>query len=117
VALRGLHGENLKESEALRNYLLSLALIAATAEMDLFLREGCHLRYTGDDKWVSVPRRGESEEVNLASDEAAKIFKAAAEEGATHFRSKWPKEWNYTFDIAEAKKLLATKEEDDQAPV
>jgi CRISPR-associated protein Csb1 len=117
VALRGLQGENPEESNALRNYLLALALIAATTEMDLFLREGCHLRYTGHDTWVSVPRRGTTEEVNLGSDAAGKIFKAVAEEGAKHFRNKWPKEMNYTFDVAEAKKLLAAKEEDDQAPV
>jgi CRISPR-associated protein Csb1 len=114
VALRGLQGSDGDESKALRGYLLSLALIAATAEMDLFLREGCHLRYTRDDKWFSVPRRGEIEEVNLATKEAAAVFTEAAEDGAKHFRSKWPKEMNYTFDVAEAKKLLAAKEESDQ---
>ncbi len=114
VALRGLQGCDADESKALRSYLLSLALIAATAEMDLFLREGCHLRYTGDDKWFSVPRRGASVEVNLATKEAAATFTKAAKEGANHFRAKWPKEMDYTFDVAEAKKLLAAKEEDEQ---
>jgi CRISPR-associated protein Csb1 len=114
VALRGLQGSDAAESKALRSYLLSLALIAATAEMDLFLREGCHLRYTGDDKWFSVPRRGGSVEVNLATKEAEATFTKAAKEGAGHFRAKWPTEMNYTFDIAEAKKLLAAKEEDEQ---
>jgi CRISPR-associated protein Csb1 len=115
VALRGLHCSDEKETKSLRTYLLSLALIAATAEMDLFLREGCHLRYTGDDKWFSVPRRGKIEEVNLATKEAAEAFNGAAEEGAKYFRSKWPKEMNYVFDVAEAKKLLAAKEEEEQA--
>jgi CRISPR-associated protein Csb1 len=114
VALRGLQCSDEGDTKSLRTYLLSLALIAATAEMDLFLREGCHLRYTGDDKWVFVPRRGKTDEVNLASDAAGKIFTSVAEEGAKHFRSKWPKEMNYTFDVAEAKKLLAAKEEDEQ---
>lgn len=114
VALRGLHGVDEPESKALRTYLLSLALVAATAEMDLFLREGCHLRYTGDDKWFSVPRRGKIEEINLATEEAGKVFRAAAADSAKHFRAKWPEEMNYTFDVAEAKKLLATKEEDEQ---
>lgn len=114
VALRGLQGSNPDESKALRGYLLSLALIAATAEMDLFLREGCHLRYTGEDKWFSVPRRGEIEEVNLATNAAAAIFTESSKNGAKHFRSKWPKEMNHTFDVAEAKKLLAAKEESDQ---
>lgn len=114
VALRGLQGSDADESKALRSYLLSLALIAATAEMDLFLREGCHLRYTGDDKWFSVPRRGEIAEVHLATKEAAAIFTEAAKNGVKHFRSKWPEEMNHIFDIAEAKKLLATKEDSDQ---
>jgi CRISPR-associated protein Csb1 len=114
VALRGLQGSEAKETKALRSYLLSLALIAATAEMDLFLREGCHLRYTGDDKWFSVPRRGEIAEANLAADQAKAIFTQTAKEGANHFRSTWPKEMDYIFDVAEAKKLLAAKEEDEQ---
>jgi hypothetical protein len=82
--------------------------------MDLFLREGCHLRYTGNDKWFSVPRRGGIEEVNLETKEAAEIFRATAKDGAKHFRAKWPKEMDYTFDVAEAKKLLVAKEEVDQ---
>lgn len=114
VALRGLQGSEAKETKALRSYLLSLALIAATAEMDLFLREGCHLRYTGDDKWFSVPRLGEIAEVNLAAEQAKAIFTKTAKEGANHFRSTWPKEMDYIFDVAEAKKLLAAKEEDEQ---
>lgn len=116
VALRGLQCSDEKETKSLRTYLLSLALIAATAEMDLFLREGCHLRYTGDDKWFSVPRRGKIEEVNLATKEAAKAFNGTAQEGAKYFRSKWPKEMNYVFDVAEAKKIFAAKEEEGQAP-
>lgn len=114
VALRGLQGSEAKETKALRSYLLSLALIAATAEMDLFLREGCHLRYTGDDKWFSIPRRGEITEVHLAAEQAAAIFTKTAKDGANHFRSKWPKEMDYIFDVAEAKKLLAAKAEDEQ---
>ncbi|MGI8604406.1 MAG: type I-G CRISPR-associated RAMP protein Csb1/Cas7g [Verrucomicrobiales bacterium] len=113
VALRGLQGANKDETKSLRTYLLSLALIAATSEIDLFLREGCHLRFTGDDRWFSVPRRGNPIEVDLGG-EAAGIFNTAAKDGAKQFRTKWPKEMNYTFDVAEAKKLLAAKEEDEQ---
>ena len=110
VALRGLHGSNDDESKALRTYLLSLALIAATGDMEMFLREGCHLRCTGEDHWHVVPRRGKPEEVSLD----AAVFNAAAKTGAGHFRSKWPEVTDHTFDVAEAKKLLAAKEEDDQ---
>lgn len=116
VALRGLQGSDGSEgtnTKALRTYLLSLALIAATAEMDLFLREGCHLRYTSaasDDQWFLVPRRGEATNVTLDP----KIFKVAAVDGAKRFRDKWPTEMNYTFNVADAKKLLTAKDEDEQ---
>lgn len=110
VALRGLQGGSPEETKALRTYLLSLALMAATTDMDLFLREGCHLRYTGDDHWFSVPRRGTVAEVSLP----AGVFTSAATDGAKAFRSKWPKEMEYTFNVAEAKKLLAAKDEDEQ---
>jgi CRISPR-associated protein Csb1 len=113
VALRGLQGSDGPEgmeTKAMRTYLLSLALMAATKEMDLFLREGCHLRYADNDKWSVVPRRGEVTDVTLDP----KVFKNAAEEGAKHFRAKWPKEMNYTFNVAEAKNLLTAKEEDEQ---
>ena len=115
VALRGLQandGLQGVETKTMRTYLLALALIAATAEMDMFLREGCHLRYDGEDQWVIVPRRGKPSEAKLET----KVFETAAKEGANHFRAKWPKEMNYTFDVAEAKKLLAAKDAEEQAP-
>lgn len=110
VALRGLQASSDGETKTLRTYLLSLALMAATTEMDLFLREGCHLRYTGDDHWFSVPRRGDVVEMSLP----AEVFTSTAKEGANYLRRKWPKEMEYTFDVVEAKKLLAAKEDDEQ---
>ncbi len=41
IALRGIRGKDPKETEHIRKYLLGLSLRAATAEIDLFLREGC----------------------------------------------------------------------------
>lgn len=112
VALRGLQAGNEEDSKAMRSYLLALALTAATAEIDLFLREGCHLRFDNEDQWHLVTRRGKPTEIGLD----AKVIRSAAETGAKHFRSKWPKEMEYTFDVAEAKKLLAAKEEEEQSP-
>lgn len=116
VALRGLRAANESETKELQKYLLGLALLAATTDLDLFLREGCHLRYTGEDQWHSVPRRGSSTAVDLTSEKIAQAIRTLACSGADYFRKKWPATMEYTFDIAEAKKLLAAKEEEEVQP-
>lgn len=117
VALRALRGADEKETAAIRKYLLGLSLMAATADIDLFLREGCHLRYADDkDTWYQVPRRGDPTEVAL--DQAS--IKEYATAGANHFRPRWKKIWptdanlEYRFDLGEAKKLLAKKKEEEE---
>jgi len=125
VALRGLRGANDPETAAIRKYLLGLSLIAATADIELFLREGCLLRYAENgDTWWQVPRRGEPTQLNLSGD-AIKQYTTTA---AGHFRSKWPEvfkdkwpkedgktpELKYEFDLKEAKKLLAKKTAEEE---
>lgn len=118
VALRGLRGANDDETTAIRKYLLGLSLMVATADIELFLREGCLLTYAEDgDAWYQVPRRGKPTPVALS----AKTLNQYAKEAANHFhtkwpevfKDKWPKEENtaikYKFDLKEAKKLLAKK--------
>ncbi len=124
VALRGLRGENEEETKAIRRYLLGLALMAATAEPELFLREGCLLRYVEDgDLWYQVPRRGDPMPVSLD----AKAVREYAHTAAGYFRARWPQkfkekwpsepnkwpELEYEFDLAAAKKLLAKKGAED----
>lgn len=115
VALRGLRGENPEETKRIQQYLLGLSMLAATAEIDLFLREGCHLRYANEDVWYSVPRRGNPSKVDLGSETAPKLIQKSAATGAEHFREKWPKDLPYVhdFSLAEAKKLLAKKDEEN----
>jgi CRISPR-associated protein Csb1 len=110
VALRGLNAGEEKETKILRTYLLGLALKAATAEFDLFLREGCNLRLKDEGKWHVVHRKGDPEPVSIDPAIIDSVTKATA----SHFRSKWPEKTEYTFDVAAAKKLLAAKEADDQ---
>jgi CRISPR-associated protein Csb1 len=118
VALRGLRGKNDAETEQIRKYLLGLSLVAATVDIDLFLREGCHLRYAGDDAWHAVPRRGEPHPVNLAA--ARNVLQQYVDTAARHFRPKWQERWptngnlEYTFDLQEAKKLLAKATAEEQ---
>ncbi|WP_447972938.1 type I-G CRISPR-associated RAMP protein Csb1/Cas7g [Nitrospira sp. Kam-Ns4a] len=113
IALRGLRGEDDHKTAAIRKYLLGLSLVAATADIELFLREGCLLRYAENgDTWYQVPRRGEPVQVNLNSD----TIRTYAETQAGHFRSKWPKdaELKHEFDLSEAKKRLAKKTAEDE---
>jgi len=113
VALRGLRGENKTETEAIRKYLLGLSLVAATADIALFLREGCLLRYADNgDMWHQIPRRGEPAQVNLSGDKikeyAGKVANYFRKKWPAKFKDKWPK-LKYKFEIEEAKKLLAKK--------
>lgn len=110
VALRGLRGRDDEETGRIRRYLLSLALVAATTDVDLFLREGCHLRYTGDDRWQTVPRRGEPSAVAIDPGMVA----AFAARATQPFRSRWPTTVEYRFDPQMAKKLLTRKSDDEQ---
>lgn len=126
VALRGLQGQNDSETEAIRKYLLGLSLFAATADTELFLREGCLLRYAEDgDIWYQVPRRGDPTQVNLSAETVERYAKQAA----NHFRRKWPEvfgdkwhkgaggtpELKYEFDLKAAKELLAKKTAEEES--
>lgn len=111
VALRGIRGKGATETLEVQKYLLGLALLAATADLELFLREGCLLRYASDDTWVTVPRRGEPTGVSLPKQDQLVAYATAA---AEPFKAKWPDVLEHEFNLAEAKKLLAKK--DDDAP-
>jgi hypothetical protein len=55
----------LTRTKALQNYILGLALVAATSDPDLNLREGCNLRITGDDRWALVKHRKDDEWIKV----------------------------------------------------
>ena len=114
VALRAINGADEEGTKSVRRYLLALTLIAATAEIDLFLREGCHLRYADDDRWNAIPRRGEIEPIDLSSKAAQQTLLEYAKDVVKPFSEDWPKELIYKFDLKEAKKLLAKKPEDEE---
>ncbi len=126
VALRGLRGETEEETQAIRKYLLGLSLMAASADIELFLREGCLLRYAENgDRWYQVPRRGEPAEVSLSRN----IIEGYTDEAAKHFRAKWPQlfedkwpkeagktpELKYGFNLDAAKQLLAKKTAEEES--
>ncbi len=111
IALRSLHGGDDSKTKNIRQYLLGLSLMAATADLDFFLREGCNLRL-GDEEdiWYAVPRRGEPRRIDLAS--AHSLIEKYTKDALEHFRSNWPKDESYQFDVKEAKKLIGKKAEE-----
>jgi len=113
VALRGIRGKDDEETVHIRKYLLGLSLVAATADIDLFLREGCHLRYTGDDHWHEIPRRGSPKPIALGSEDTRGVVRQFASDAAGHFRPKWMATIEHAFNLDEAKKLLAKKDEEE----
>jgi CRISPR-associated protein Csb1 len=119
IALRAICGSlTSKESEVndvdIRRYLLSLALIAATTDQDLYLREGCQLRYGSEDIWHEVPRRGELVSIDLSSDAAQKTISDYAAAQAKKFKAHWPEKLEHNFDLAAAKKMLSKTVELDE---
>jgi CRISPR-associated protein Csb1 len=103
VALRQLGGEN---GEALRAYVLGLALVAATEPQDGFLRQGCLL--TPDPGapggWQEVARNGRRRPVALTEE----IALAFARSAARRFGVGPSK--TVSFDTAKAKKDVTKKE-------
>ena len=78
IALRRLDGENVR---ALRRYVLGLALVAATAPMDGFLRAGCLLALDPNQGgvWHSVARSGERSPLGLNEEVALSCAHGAAD--------------------------------------
>ena len=77
VALRRLDG---KDGQALRRYILGLALVAATAPLDGYLRSGCLLTLDPDHEavWEAIQRTGERQPVELDEDAALRYAGTAA---------------------------------------
>lgn len=77
VALRRLGGDG---GAALRRYVLGLALVAATAPLDGFLRQGCLLTPDPDEpaSWAAVGRDGTREAVALDADAVLAFAQDAA---------------------------------------
>lgn len=71
-------------TEALRSYILGLALVAATSDPDLNLREGCNLRITGDDVWVLVKHRKDDEEIKV---DRTEVVRFVTESGQAFFKA------------------------------
>ncbi|APZ44303.1 type I-U CRISPR-associated RAMP protein Csb1/Cas7u [Acidihalobacter ferrooxydans] len=84
VALRRLQAGNTEETKKLRRYLFGLSLVAATAPLDGFLRQGCLL--TPDPKtsvrWQFINRDGSREDFSLTHELAKSYATTQAEPAA-----------------------------------
>lgn len=80
VALRRIHACSNDETHKLRRYLLGLSLVAATAPLDGFLRQGCLLVPAQDPSasWTFVNRDGKRDTVSLTHDAAKNYASTAA---------------------------------------
>lgn len=109
VALRRLKGD---KGQALRRYVLGLALVAATEPMDAFLRQGCLL--VADTNalahWTLIGRDGSRSEMDLP-DRLVKTYASAAAE-------TWGVGPNHTvyFDKALAKEDLKKLDKKAKSP-
>ena len=112
VALRRLNGG--EQGQELRRYILGLSLLAASAPLDGFLRQGCLLTPDpdGPSSWVAVQRDGRREPVEL-DDSVLKAFAASARDalGVSPNR-KVPFRKDYAkADLPDADKKKAAKKE------
>ena len=78
VALRHLKGA--EDTDALRRYVLGLALVAATDPQDGFLRQGCLLTPDPEQpcEWQVVQRDGTRHSVDLSAEQAVEYARKAA---------------------------------------
>jgi len=77
IALRRLQAEKPEDTTKLRSYLLGLSLVAATAPLDGFLRQGCLLVPSTVAPWQVISRNGQRSTANALTHDFAKDYAAA----------------------------------------
>lgn len=77
IALRRLQAEKLEDTAKLRRYLLGLSLVAATAPLDGFLRQGCLLVPATIASWQVINRDGQRSEASTLTHDLAKSYATA----------------------------------------
>ena len=77
IALRRLRAEKPEDTKALRCYLLGLSLVAATAPLDGFLRQGCLLVPAASASWQVVDRDGQRSVASTLTHDLAKGYATA----------------------------------------
>ena len=95
-------GKNEEKGDALRRYILGIALAAATAPIPLYLRQGCFLVADGKSMWETVKHDGSVSPIDL---DIEIILHYAEDARDRFFEGEMPRKI-----IWKAKKSLAEKE-------
>ena len=77
IALRRLQAKEPEDTVKLRRYLLSLSLVAATAPLDGFLRQGCLLVPATAASWQVIHRDGQRSVGSKLTHDLAKLYATA----------------------------------------
>ena len=110
IALRRLQAEKTDETLKLCRYLLGLSLVAATAPLDGFLRQGCLLVPAAAASWQVISRNGQRSTANALTHDLAKVYATAKAEAFVVGASK-SGDQAVKFDKALAKADAAVKKE------
>ena len=104
IALRRVQADSDAETRNLRRYLLGLSLVAATAPMDSFLRQGCLLVPALDStaSWKLVTRDGRRLDIALTPDVAKEYAKAAAQTFGVGNSKTGEQSVRFSVDLAKA---------------
>lgn len=109
-------GSDSERGSHLRQYILGLALAAATAPLPLFLRQGCNLVPPKDQppaKWRAVGFDGSEEEIDLPHDAVLDYARAARDRlFPKGFNSET---WTATKEGAQAEVKKRAKDDDEAA--
>jgi len=109
IALRALAGADSGGTLALQRYILGLAMVALTAPVELFLREGCLLvQSAGGSEQLVVKRTGERTKFTVIAEEALRFAQASADAFGERVN------WTATFE-AEAVKATSEKKKAKKA--
>jgi CRISPR-associated protein Csb1 len=106
IALRRLTAK--EKAQELRQYILGLSLVAATAPMDGFLRQGCLLvpDPNAPAKWCAIERTGKRLPVDNLTHDFAKSY---AERAGEAFGVEAPRKVKFNKDLAKADAAEAKK--------
>lgn len=109
IALRRLDGEN---GEALRRYILGLTLVAASAPLDGFLRQGCLLTLdpSSPNQWQTVERDGKRESVQFDFDVAVEYAKKVCD----LFKAEKSESFEFKKELAQADLNESDKKKGDK---